>query len=352
MEKQCCIKLTMLYSQVLFAHWSLSAILRTLYISWLSIQFFLLNCLRKISYNSQPPTTRAHMKNVLLFGASGNIGQEIAKEVKRQGYGLRIVVRNKEQANQLSSITTDYVVADITKPGTLTDVCREQDIVISAVGKRISPYDHSKPGFHEVDFLGNMNILEAAKTSGVQKFIYLSAFHAEKYLHLTYARVHHELAETLKQSGLNYSIIKPPAVFSAFLDMIQMAQKGQLLTIGTGEHKTNPIYEGDLARICVDSIKSRNTTIEAGGKTVYTRKQLHELVQSMVNPGKAVVHVPAGVFKLVLPLVKLFNKNMYDKLAFFLEVVQEDTVAPRVGEMSFEEYLRMKIPTEKAVLLQ
>ncbi len=56
----------------------------------------------------------------------------------------------------------------------------------------------------------------------------LSAFHSEKYLHLEYFRVHHELAERLKKSGINYSIIKPPAIFSGFLDMIEMAKKGQL----------------------------------------------------------------------------------------------------------------------------
>ncbi len=35
-------------------------------------------------------------------------------------------------------------------------------------------------------------------------------------------------------------------------------------------------------------------------------------------------------------LLKLFNKNMHDKFAFFVEVMQHDTVAPQMGGTSPE----------------
>ena len=40
--------------------------------------------------------------------------------------------------------------------------------------------------------------------------------------------------------------------------------------------------------------------------------------------------------------MKLFNKNMYDKFSFFTAVMQEDTIAPQVGQMKFEDYIKMK----------
>jgi len=33
---------------------------------------------------------------------------------------------------------------------------------------------------------------------------------------------------------------------------------------------------------------------------------------------------------------------MFDKMAFFAEVMQHDTIAPKTGEMKLEEYVRMK----------
>jgi uncharacterized protein YbjT (DUF2867 family) len=282
------------------------------------------------------------MTTILLFGASGNLGKAIANVAKQHGYDLAVVVRNKNKAAQLASITDKLIVADITDPTALTNICNGFDVVISALGKSVSPNDNSKPSFNDIDLIANSTILDEAKKSGVKKFVYVSAFHAEKYQHLEYFRVHHEFAERLKASGINYSIIKPPALFSAFLDMIDLAKKGQLFNIGKGNKRTNPIYEGDVANECVGSIKEENAIKEMGGKTIYTRRQLNEIIQQEVCPAKKTKTIPLWLFKLLLPIIKLFNKNMYDKFAFFAAVMQEDTIAPQVGEMTFEEYIRWK----------
>jgi uncharacterized protein YbjT (DUF2867 family) len=282
------------------------------------------------------------MQKVILFGATGNLGKEIARELISHGYDLTVVARNESRAESLSDITRQYIIADVCDPGSLGHILDNQDIVISALGKSVSPNDRSKPTFEDVDYWGNVNILNEAKKSGVKKFIYVSAFHSEKFLHLTYFKVHHEFSELLKLSGIDYSIIKPPAIFSAFIDMIEMARKGQLVNIGEGDKKTNPIYEGDLAKIVADSISSSNSTIEAGGQTIYTRKQINEIVQNAADGKRKVRSVPMGLFKVMLPILKLVNKNMYDKFAFFIEVMQHDTIAPRVGKMTFEDYIKLR----------
>lgn len=279
------------------------------------------------------------MSKVILFGATGNLGKAIAKELIAQGYELTIVVRSETKAKSLKHLTDKYIVADVCNPKSIQNVCEGQDIVISALGKSVSVNDKSKPTFRDVDLNANTSILEEAKKSGVKKFIYISAFQAETMLHLEYFNVHHLFSERLKASGIDYSIIKPPAIFCAFLDMIDMAKKGKLINLGSGEHKTNPIYEGDLGKIIVESIKQHNVTIEAGGKKVYSRKELNEIIQDRVDNSKKIRTVPLAVFKLALPIIKVFNKNSYDKFAFFAEVIQHDTIAPQHGEKTFEEYI-------------
>jgi uncharacterized protein YbjT (DUF2867 family) len=283
------------------------------------------------------------MKKVILFGATGNLGKEIAKELFKQGYDLTVVVRDEIKAKSLSDSTSKFVIADICYKPTLDNILNNQEIVISALGKSVSPNDRSKLTFKDVDYAGNVNILNEATKSGVRKFVYVSAFHSEKYLHLDYFKVHHDFSELLKESGIDYSIIKPPAIFSAFIDMIKMAKKGQLVNIGKGNKKTNPIFEGDLAKIAVDSIKQTNSTIEAGGKIIYTRRQLNEIVQNHVDSKKKTKSVPIRLFKMTLPIIKLVSKNTYDKFAFFIEVMQHDTIAPQIGTMSFEDYVKHKI---------
>jgi uncharacterized protein YbjT (DUF2867 family) len=286
------------------------------------------------------------MRKVILFGSTGNLGQMIAKELAGREFDLTVVVRNEEKAKFLSHITAKSVVANVCNPKEIENICDNQDVVISALGKSVSPNDKSKPGFADVDLKANSYILGEAKRSGIKKFVYVSAFHCEKYLHLEYFRVHHEFSELLKKSGIDYSIIKPPAIFSAFIDVIKLAKKGQLVNIGTGEKRTNPIYEGDLAKICVNSIWQENSIIEAGGKTIFTRKQLNQIIQHEVNPNKKLRTVPLGLFKIALPMIKLFDKNSYDKFAFFAEILRHDTIAPQIGETEFEPYIK-----DKAALL-
>jgi uncharacterized protein YbjT (DUF2867 family) len=282
------------------------------------------------------------MKKILLFGASGNLGKAIAQEAHHRGYELCAVVRNQHKAKDLHSLVHRVFVADVTKPASLKGIFEGKDAVISALGKSVSPNDKSKPSFHDIDFIANSHILEEASHSGIKKFVYVSAMHSEHHPQLEYFRVHHEFSEKLKQSGINYSIIKPPAIFSAFLDMFRMAEKGRLVTIGDGNKKTNPIFEGDLAKVCLDAVHKDNAIVEAGGKTVYTRHQINELIQQAIAPGKKIRKVPFALMSMSLPMMKLFDKNSYDKFAFFVEVMKQDLLAPQVGEMNLEEYIRMK----------
>ncbi len=216
-------------------------------------------------------------------------------------------------------------------------------IVISALGKSVSINDKSKSSFYDIDFLGNKYILDEAKKSKVKKFVYLSAIHAEKYQHLMYFKAHHDFSELVKNSGIDYSIIKVPAIYSAFLDIMDLANKGNLVTLGDGQCKTNPIYEGDVAKVIINAIESPYSVVEAGGTRIYTRKQINELIQQSVNPSKKCRHVPVFLVGLLLPFIKIFDRNTYDKFAFFLEVTQHDIIAPMIGESSLEEYIHKRV---------
>ncbi|MBK9510758.1 MAG: NAD(P)H-binding protein [Cytophagaceae bacterium] len=283
------------------------------------------------------------MKKVILFGASGHVGRKVAEELARQHFEITVVIRNNGKAHYFKDIQAKIVNADVLKPDSLRGICHGQDVVISTLGKSVSPNDWSKPTFRQVDLEGNGNILNEAQKSGVKKFIYLSAFHAEKYPDLNYFAVHEQFSMILINSGIDYSVIKPPAIYSAFLDMIDLASKGRLVSIGSGEFKTNPIYEGDLAKIIVDNIHQSNSIVEAGGKNIYSRIQMLEIIQQNVNPANKIQKLPLKLVKMVLPVLSIINKNAYDKFAFFLKVMNTDTLAPQIGEQSFEEYIKDKI---------
>lgn len=282
------------------------------------------------------------MRKVLLFGGTGNLGKEIAAGLKREAYDLTVAVRNRTKAETLFGASINTVHADVTQPHTIAGICKGFDIVISALGKSVSPFERSRPSFEQVDLNGNTLILNDALRNGVRKFVYISAFGSERYRHLEYFRVHYEFEQRLRNAGIDYSILRPPALFSAFLDLIQMAKKGRLVNMGRGERLTNPISESDLANICLQYIDQRNTAIGAGGSEILSRKKLNQIIQDVVQPGKKVRTVPMAFVSLMLPLLKRFDRNAYHKLAFFRTVLRHDTIAPRLGTSRFEDYVRQK----------
>jgi uncharacterized protein YbjT (DUF2867 family) len=291
------------------------------------------------------------MKPVILFGSTGNLGKKIAAELKQQDYEVTAVVRNEAKALEMKGLAHRVIIADVTKPKALRNSCMGFEIVVSALGKSVSPNDKSKQSFYDVDLNANSAILNEAVKSRVKKFVYVSALGAENYPRLDYFSVHHQFSERLIQSGIDYSIIKPPALFSAFVDLIDMAKKGRLVTFGKGEKLTNPIYEGDLAKVCVAAIHQHNAILEAGGVEVLSRRQINEMIQSIVAPDKKVRKVPMAVVKAALPFMKAVAPNLYDKMAFFTEVMQHDALAPRIGETKLADYVRGKIETTEMALV-
>jgi uncharacterized protein YbjT (DUF2867 family) len=285
------------------------------------------------------------MKKVLLFGATGNLGKEIACEAKSAGYNLSVAIRKPAQAGLFKNITPQTRLVNFNDIASLQNACNGFDVIISSLGKSVSLNDKSKTTFTEIDFGLNSSILDAALKSGVKKFVYVSALHSENYPDLEYFRAHHGFSEKLKRSGINYSIVKPPAIFSAFLDLIQMAKRGKLVTVGKGDKKTNPIYEGDLAKICVSAIEQVNSITEAGGPEIKTRREINDLIQEIVAPDKKVRNLPEGMIGLGMPLMKIFMPSSHSKFAFFMEVLKHDTLGPAAGQMKLEDYIRMKMKT-------
>ncbi|MBC5991329.1 SDR family oxidoreductase [Pontibacter cellulosilyticus] len=286
------------------------------------------------------------MKKVLLAGATGNLGRHYLQALKQQGYTVRVLARSAAKAKALSPAPDEIFIADATQPQALAGCCEGIDVVVSALGKSISLTDKSKASFFDVDFTANNNLLQEARRSEVKQFIYTSAFGAAKHPELAYIKAHHDFAEALKSSGVAYTILEPTALFSAFDEVVSMAQKGQIGSLGAGDKLTNPVFEGDLAQVAVQSIGKPSQVIPVGGQQLYSRLELIKIACEAAGHRGKIPSVPFGVVKAILPVVKLVSRNMYDKVAFLVAVSEIDCVAPRIGEHTLEEYFNL--PHRKA----
>ena len=274
-------------------------------------------------------------KKVLLAGATGYLGKHVASELLEQEYPTTILVRDKNKVpDNIEKLET--IVAEITKPETLNGIMDGIELIISTVG-----ITKQKDGFTymDVDYRANLNLLNEAKKAGVKKFIYVSAFNADKLAHLKMCYAKERFVEELKKSELDYCIIRPNGFFSDMKEFLKMAKKGKAELFGDGNYKMNPIHGEDLAEVCVNQIESNKNEIEVGGPEVLSHKQIVEMAFRTVDKKIKVSYMPEWVRKMILWLARAFTSSKtYGPMEFFFTVLAMDMIAPTYGKQKLSDF--------------
>jgi len=277
-------------------------------------------------------------ENILLAGATGYLGNHILRELIKQDFPTRVIVRNPKKLEEQEKDKIELIQAEVTHAESLRECCKNIDTVISTVG-----ITRQKDGltYMDVDYQANMNLLEEAKRNGVRRFIYVSVLNGEKLKHLKICEAKERFVDELKQSGLEYVIIRPNGFFSDMSEFFQMAQKGRIYLFGDGRLKSNPIHGEDLARICVDAIHTQEREIPAGGPQLLSQNEIANIAFSAADRKPKITHIPDWVRRLTLKLVKaLTNSKTYGPVEFFLTVMGIEMIAPKHGKHSLFEYYR------------
>jgi len=176
----------------------------------------------------------------------------------------------------------------------------------------------------------------------VKHFVYVSIFGSETSPKLRQGWAQEMFSQELMKSKLSYTIIKPVGLFSGLHDLIIMGKQGLLLTPGDGSPLTNPIHQHDLAQYCMEHLQDPNAVLEVGGPETHTRREVAELICEMARC-RFNINVPTFFIRPGLLLVRLFNRNLYDKLSFFTYITTHNMVAPAYGNQRFKDYLKQEL---------
>jgi uncharacterized protein YbjT (DUF2867 family) len=275
---------------------------------------------------------------IILAGATGYLGSFIAQELKDQGHDFLAFGRSEEKLKKLGLAENEFQVVDVTKLATFPKIEEPIDTVISTVG-----ITRQKDGlsYMDVDYGANLNLLEFAMRHRARKFIYVSVLNGEHMRHLKITAAKERFVDALKDSGLEYSIIRPNGFFSDMKDFLAMAKSGRIYLFGDGEYKLNPIHGLDLARVVIDSITSPQEEVEAGGPDIFTQNEIGQLaLEAMGKEGK-IVHLPDFLRKAALGMMRTFTSSKtYGPIEFFLSMMAQDNVAPRHGVHRLDAFFR------------
>ena len=285
------------------------------------------------------------MQKVLVAGATGYLGRYVVQEFKKQGFWVRTLARNASKLENISEYIDETFTGKVTDPNSLRGICKDIDIVFSSIG---ITKQKDNLTYMDVDYRGNMNLLEEAKkeghsqndpASGGTKFIYVSVFNADKMKNLKGIQAKVRFEEELKESGVDYSIVYPNGFFSDMLEYLQMAKKGKGYVFGSGKNRINPIHGKDLAEVCVKAAAGEEKEINVGGPDILTHNQILTIAFKSINKNVKISRIPIWIRNCLLTTLRIFTSvKTYGPLEFFMTVLAMDMVAPTYGKHHLKEF--------------
>jgi len=205
-------------------------------------------------------------KFVLLTGASGFVGTRVQSLLVKRGYRLRVLTRKPDMA--LSS--ESYIIGDLTDASACRKAMDNVNVVIHVAGEK-----RATSRFWPGNVQGTKNLLDAAVTDGVERFVHVSSVgvigadplqskvFGEEIPCMPrneYERSKWEAEKLVHQAaseGLPVVILRPANVFGdcdperGLLRLIRTVLNGWFIFIGGRDATCNYVYVEDVAHACL-----------------------------------------------------------------------------------------------------
>ncbi|MDQ3957666.1 MAG: NAD(P)H-binding protein [Actinomycetota bacterium] len=308
---------------------------------------------------------------IVVAGGTGFIGRHVARALIEGGHDVAVLGRNPLKVSAIPELAgAGAIRADVTDPLSLTGTLRGAQAVVGAVQFPNHPVEVPRKGltYDRYDRQGTENLLEEAKSAGVERYVYISGAAADPASDRTWYRAKGLAEQAVRGSGLTWAILRPSWAYGpedrALNKFAAMARFLPVVPqLGVRRQRVQPVYVEDIA-LAVRRLFERNdgsapggaeredvwnTVYEIGGPDVMTMNEIIHTLLDVMGKKRAVVPVPAPLAKAGTAPLKLLPKPpmtpqgiefaVQDGLVDASAVVDRLGVHPRRLREGLSEYL-------------
>lgn len=243
-------------------------------------------------------------KHILMIGGAGFVGQAIAHELAKKYYRVLIPTRQKKQ---LENLKTNPFVELISSEGYSSEALMKwmkrlgpEGVVINLAGilhdRQGQPYG---PGFKSTHVDLTQTIIEAMKSTGVKRYLHMSALGASSKGPSMYSRSKGDAENIVKNSNLDWTIFRPSVIFGEkdqFINLFGKLQKlAPVLPLAGASVLFQPVSVEDVAKAFVKSVDMMQTihqVYDLGGPKTYTLSQIVQLAGKKIGCQRPVIPLP------------------------------------------------------------
>jgi uncharacterized protein YbjT (DUF2867 family) len=166
-----------------------------------------------------------------------------------------------------------------------------------------------------VSYRANIELIDAAKAAGVEHFVFISVLGADRgYEDSAVFKAKWEVEKYLKNSDLNYTILRPSALASSLLPLAErFKETGIYLLIGDPKNRTSVVSDDDVAKMAIHSVElesAKNTIFAVGGPAIITRGEIPQNFSHIFNKEPILINPPLMLFDGVRSALGLINPDL------------------------------------------
>ncbi len=220
-------------------------------------------------------------KTILVIGGTGMLGKPVARQLKADGFKVRLLARNPEKAQTLLGSGYEIVKGDVDDLSSLRSALTGVDGVhISLKG------GPTEADFDRMDHLAVRDIARAARELGVGRVTLISAYAvSEEKADTPESRAKVKGEAALRSSGVPYTVFR----CSWFMETLPMFVQGKNISlIGNQVHPLHWIAVEDYARMVSKSYQSDdalNKELYIFGPESLTMREAMQLYTEIAAPG-------------------------------------------------------------------
>jgi uncharacterized protein YbjT (DUF2867 family) len=255
------------------------------------------------------PRRGSKIRTLAVTGGTGFVGQHLLRLALAGGYDVRALTRGwKPPEDEIA-----WVDGALDRPETLAKLCAGADAVIHIAGAINAP---DRGGFEAVNVGGTANMIDAARKAGVRRFVHISSLAAREPELSNYGWSKAKSERVVAASGLEWTIIRPPAVYGPgdreTLELFKMARRG-LVALPPGGH-FSVIHVADLCRLILavlDDHDSWSETYEPddGREGGWEHRHFAKVLGSVYGRRAITLAMPRFVMRAASRLERLFRRG-------------------------------------------
>ncbi len=255
---------------------------------------------------------------LLIVGATGTLGRQVARRAIDEGYKVRCLVRSAKRAAFLREWGAELVGGDLCYPETVQRALEGVTAVIDAATAR--PTDSLS--IKQIDWDSKVALIQAANLAGVERFITFSILNADKYPDVPLMEIKRCTELYLAESGLNYTVLQLAGFMQGLIGQYGIPiLEGQPVWVTGASSPVAYMDTQDIAKFAVRALQLPETskkTFPVVGTRAWSAEEIISVCERLSGKSARVTRMPINLLRTVRGSLRFFQWgwNVSDRLAF------------------------------------